>query len=112
MKTILLILFIFSIFSFAEDYPYWYPEESHQPYWHMGASAGSQLTSYAVFRHWFKWSEGASLLLSIPAGMVPGLGKEIFDQCTNGYFNMDDIAYNATGVLSGATLVLIYNFYF
>lgn len=106
MKAALFILFLLSILSAQPD---WYPPERHQPYWHVGLSAASQLTSFYILHEVLNFRRDRAMLYSMPLGLVPGITKEIIDKRKNKIFNMEDIGYDTMGITVGISIVLIFN---
>lgn len=104
MRLVLLVLLLSYPLSAQPD---WYPPESPQPYWHVGLSTASQLTSYYVVRDVVFKSRDRSILYSIPFGLLPGLIKEVLDKRKNHYFNIEDMGYDTMGVLLGISYVLV-----
>lgn len=53
-------------------------------------------------KHNIPWLTRASIALAI--GLLPGLGKELFDQKSYGKFDWEDMGANALGAASAITL--------
>ena len=103
MKT-LILLFLINL-SYGE--PRCYPKQEHRKYYHIGASALSQMSTYGLFRV-FGVSQRTSFLVSGPLAMIPGIAKEWYDYKTKDSFDSEDMLHNFLGVLLGLHLVVIW----